>query len=127
MAPSHPPLDISTTFEAMLSTSPPVGPVVLLNVISIPPGIEKDSFLKIWRRTGLILTKAPGHISTQLHHAIGDGNFITNYAVWENNEDLKNALALPEFRKICEDFPKGTEFRAAVLQKIAIEGVCMGV
>ncbi|KAJ5195731.1 hypothetical protein N7449_006210 [Penicillium cf. viridicatum] len=61
MVPIHNPLDRFTTFEAMLSVSPAIGPVVLLN-------------------------KAPGYISTQLHSAIGDGNFIVNYAVWENNE-----------------------------------------
>ncbi|GAQ08085.1 hypothetical protein ALT_5406 [Aspergillus lentulus] len=127
MAPTHKPLDTSTTFEAMLSTNPPVGPIVLLNVISIPRGADKESFLKTWRRTGEVLKKAPGYISTQLHQAIGDGNFIVNYAVWESNEDLKNGLALPEFRKICEDFPDGTEFRAAVLQKAAIDGICVGV
>lgn len=127
MAPIHKPLDRSTTFEAMLTTKPPVRPVVLLNVISIPQGADKELFLKTWRRTGEILKNAPGYISTQLHHAIGDGNFIVNYAVWETNEDLKNGLALPEFRKACENFPDGTEFRAAVLQKASIDGICVGV
>ncbi|KAL3470505.1 hypothetical protein BJX99DRAFT_48442 [Aspergillus californicus] len=127
MAPIHKPLDTSTTFAEMLSTSPTVGPVVLLNVISIPSGADKEKFLKTWRRSGEVLKKAPGYISTQLHHAIGDGNFIVNYAVWENNEDLKNGLALPEFLKVCEDFPDGTEFRAAVLQKHAIDGLCVGL
>ncbi|KAB8228841.1 hypothetical protein ETB97_002411 [Aspergillus alliaceus] len=127
MAPTHKPLDQSTTFKDMLSTDPPVAPVVLLNVISIPSGTDKALFLQTWRRSAEVLKKAPGYISTQLHTAIGDGNFIVNYAVWENNEDLKNALALPEFLKVCEDFPDGTEFRAAVLQKAAIDGVCVGV
>ncbi|KAJ5376411.1 hypothetical protein N7509_013297 [Penicillium cosmopolitanum] len=111
MAPIHKPLDRSTTFDAMLSVSPAVGPVVLLNIISLPQ--EQ--------------IRTPGYISTQLHGAIGDGNFIVNYAVWENNGDLKNALYHPEFREICEDFPDGTEFRACVLQKEAIPGVCVGL
>ena len=128
MAPIHKPLDRSTTFEAMLSVNPAVGPVVLLNVISLPPGADKESFLKTWRRTADVLKTAPGYISTQLHDAIGDGNFIVNYyAVWENNEDVKKGLAMPEFRKICEDFPEGTEFRASVLQKAFIPGVCVGL
>lgn len=127
MAPTHKPLDRSTTFDAMLSVTPTVGPVVLLNIISLPPGADKNSFLKTWSRTADVLKKAPGYISTQLHSAIGEGNFIVNYAVWENNEDLKNGLALPEFRKICEDFPDGTEFRACVLQKETVPGVCVGL
>ncbi|CAI7567423.1 unnamed protein product [Penicillium pancosmium] len=127
MAPIHIPLDRSTTFDAMLSVSPAVGPVVLLNIISLPPGADKESFLKTWTRTADFLKVAPGYISTQLHGAIGDGNFIVNYAVWENNEDLKNALYNPEFREICGDFPDGTEFRACVLQKEAIPGVCVGL
>lgn len=127
MAPIHKPLDRSTTFEAMLSVSPAVGPIVLLNVISLPAGADRESFLKTWTRTADVLKRAPGCISTQLHSAIGDGNFIVNYAVWENNEDLKNGLALPEFRKICEDFPEGTEFRACVMQKASIPGVCVGL
>ncbi|KAF7593912.1 hypothetical protein BBP40_010614 [Aspergillus hancockii] len=127
MAPIHKPLEHSTNFKSMLSTSPPVGPVVLLNVISIPPGTDRASFLETWSRTAEVLKKAPGYISTQLHSAIGDGNFVVNYAVWETNEDLKRGLALPEFKKVCEDFPDGTEFRAAVLQKASISGICVGV
>jgi heme-degrading monooxygenase HmoA len=127
MAPTHKPLDHSTTFDAMLSTNPPVGPVVLLNIISIPPGADKESFLKTWRHTGEVLKTAPGYISTQLHHPIGDGNFIVNYAIWENNEDLKKGLAMPEFKKACENFPEGTEFRAAVLQKASVSGICVGL
>ncbi|WYZ36227.1 hypothetical protein EsH8_XI_000110 [Colletotrichum jinshuiense] len=126
MAPTHHPIDRSTTFQSLLGTNPPVGPVVLLNVISIPPGADKEAFLETWRRSAEVLKKAPGYISTQLHHAIGDGNFIVNYAVWENNEYLKNGLAIPEFLKVCEDFPNGTEFRAAVLKKAFIDGVCVG-
>ncbi|GKZ38134.1 hypothetical protein AbraIFM66950_010104 [Aspergillus brasiliensis] len=127
MIPTHVPLDKSTTFEAMLLADPPVGPVVLLNVISVPPGTDNELLLKTWRRTAEILKKAPGYISTQLHSAIGDGNFIVNYAVWENNEYLRKGLALPEFKAACEDFPDRTEFRAAVLQKAAIDGICVGV
>ncbi|KAJ5822574.1 hypothetical protein N7447_004914 [Penicillium robsamsonii] len=127
MAPIHKPLDRSTTFETMLSISPALGPVVLLNIISLHPGVDKKSFLKTWSHTADVLKKAPGDISTQLHSAIGDGNFIVNYAVWENNEDLKNGLALPEFRKICEEFPEGTGFRACVLQKVSIPRVCVGL
>lgn len=52
---------------------------------------------------------------------------MVNYAVWENNEDLKKGLALPEFLEVCEDFPDGTEFRAAVLQKASVKDVCVGV
>ncbi|KAJ5747114.1 uncharacterized protein N7511_008810 [Penicillium nucicola] len=126
MAPIHKPLDPSTTFDTMLSTSPPVGPVVLLNIISLPPGADKESFLETWRCASEVLKKAPGYISTQLHHALGHGNFIVNYAIWEDNETLKNGLALPEFRTICKDFPDGTVFRAAVLKKASIKDVCVG-
>ncbi|KAK7713067.1 hypothetical protein SLS63_012212 [Diaporthe eres] len=121
MAPVHKPIDRSTTFASLLSTSPPVGPVVLLNIISIPPGADKSAFLETWRRSAEVLKKAPGYISTQLHDSIGEGNFLVNYAVWENNEDLKNGLALPEFLEVCEGFPDGTEFRAAVLQKASVK------
>jgi heme-degrading monooxygenase HmoA len=127
MAPTHKPIDRSTTFASLLSTSPPVGPIVLLNIISIPPGADKSAFLETWRRSAEVLKKAPGYISTQLHEAIGEGNFLVNYAVWETNENLKDGLALPEFLKVCEDFPDGTEFRAAVLQKIPVKDVCVGV
>ncbi|KAK2772137.1 hypothetical protein CKAH01_14042 [Colletotrichum kahawae] len=127
MAPVHKPIDRSTTFASLLSTTPLVGPVVLLNVTSIPPGTDKAAFLVTWRRSAEVLKKAPGYISTQLHHAIGDGNFIVNYAVWENNDYLKDGLALPEFLEVCQDFPDGTEFRAAVLQKATVKDVCVGI
>lgn len=127
MAPVHKPIDRSTTFASLLPTSPPVGPVVLLNIISIPPGADKSAVLETWRRSAEVLKKAHGYISTQLHEAIGDGNFLVNYAVWENNQDLKDGLALPEFLAVCEDFPDGTEFRAAVLEKASIKDVCVGI
>lgn len=127
MAPIHKAIDKSTNFMEMLATNPPVAPVVLLNIISIPEEADKQSFLDTWARSAEVLKKAPGYISTQLHHAIGDGNFIVNYAVWRNNVDLKNALTLPDFVQVCEGFPEGTEFRAAVLQKTEIDGICVGV
>jgi heme-degrading monooxygenase HmoA len=126
MPPLHVPIDRSTTFGAQLSHEPTTGPVVLINVISIPSGTDWAAFLETWRQSAEVLKKAPGYISTQLHRAIGDGSFIINYAVWESNETLKNGLNLPEFRKVCEDFPDGTEFRASVVEKLAVDGVCVG-
>ncbi|KAK7177386.1 hypothetical protein PSPO01_16569 [Paraphaeosphaeria sporulosa] len=126
MPPVHVPIDRSTTFDAQLSHTPTTGPVVLINVISIPPTADIAAFLATWRRSAEVLKEAPGYISTQLHRAIGDGRFVINYAVWESNETLKNGLHLPAFRKVCEDFPDGTEFRASVVEKLAIDGICVG-
>ncbi|KAF2441397.1 antibiotic biosynthesis monooxygenase [Karstenula rhodostoma CBS 690.94] len=127
MPPLHVQLDRSTTFVEQLSHQPTSGPIVLINVISIPPKANVESFLHTWRQSAEVLKAAPGYISTQLHRGIGDGNFLINYAVWESNETLKNGLNLPAFRKVCEEFPEGTEFRASVVEKLAVDGVCVGV
>jgi heme-degrading monooxygenase HmoA len=126
MAPLHAQIDSSTSFAAQLSYTPRTGPVVLINFISIPLGTDISTFLATWRKTAEVLKTAPGYISTQLHRAIGEGNFVVNYAVWESNEDLKKGLDLPAFKEACDEFPDGTEFRPCVVQKLAIDGVCLG-
>ncbi|KAF7950564.1 hypothetical protein EAE96_007846 [Botrytis aclada] len=94
---SHQQLDSRITFADQLSQLPPVGPIVLLNVILIPDGTDYAEFLNTWRKSGDILKKQPGYISTQLHRSL-NGHSLVNYAVWETNEDLKRGLELPEFK-----------------------------
>lgn len=89
MAPVHKPINRSTTFASLLSTSPPVGPVVLLNIISIPPEADKSAFLETWLRSAKVLKRAPGYISKQLHESIGEGNFLVNYAGMGEQRRLK--------------------------------------
>jgi hypothetical protein len=33
---------------------------------------------------------------------------LTDIPLWESIEDLRNALARPEFREVAEVYPKGT-------------------
>ncbi|KAH6651544.1 hypothetical protein BKA67DRAFT_537410 [Truncatella angustata] len=120
----HQQLDRRVTFAEQLAQSPPVGPIVLMNVISIPDGADYDSFLDTWRQSGDILKKQPGYISTQLHRSL-DGHFLVNYAVWETNEDLKKGLELAEFKDILATLPDGTVFKPTVMRKIAVAGSCV--
>ncbi|OQE17746.1 hypothetical protein PENFLA_c023G06861 [Penicillium flavigenum] len=108
MAAIHKPLDRSTTFEPMLSVNPAVGPIVLLNIISLPRGVDKESFLKICRTADALKT-APGYISLSCTTL------------------LEMVIPSSTTPKICEDFSEGTEFRASVLQKASIPGVCVGL
>lgn len=121
---SHQQLDSRITFVEQLAQSPPVGPVVLMNVISIPDGADYDQFLDTWRKSGNILKKQPGYISTQLHRSL-DGHFLVNYAVWETNEDLRKGLELDEFKKVLEALPSGTVFKPTVMRKIAVADNCV--
>ena len=120
---SHQQLDSRALYVDQLALSPPVGPVVLLNVISIPDGADFDSFLDTWRQSGDVLKSQPGYISTQLHRSL-DGHFLVNYAVWETNEDLKKGLELQEFKDVLARLPEGTVFKPAVMRKIAVAGNC---
>lgn len=66
-----------------------------------------------------------GFIQVQLHRGTGQSNMFMNIAVCESIEDLRNALARPEFREFAQVYPEGTTVYRHVCQKMAVSNMCL--
>ena len=63
-----------------------IGPVILINKLTIIPG-EVDQLLRgLWAADAANFKNQSGFISTQLHRRIGGSCVFVNYAVWETTE-----------------------------------------
>ncbi|KAJ9106021.1 hypothetical protein QFC19_003357 [Naganishia cerealis] len=96
------------------------GPVVITNTYSVPEG-HMDETIAIWAKALEIGVTQPGYISAQLHRGIAGANVLINYSEWSSVRQLKDFLDLPEIKALVASFPKGTECRAHVFQKLDID------
>ncbi|QLE45326.1 antibiotic biosynthesis monooxygenase (plasmid) [Nostoc sp. C052] len=69
-------------------------PVVLINVFSVPQGLE-DEFLQKWNQTAQLMKSEPGFIETKLHRSLDPTErfqFI-NIAKWSSKETWQSAFS----------------------------------
>ena len=68
------------------------GAVTLINVFSVPEGMEKEA-IRFWEKAAAFMQKQPGYISTALHKSITpDAQFeLINLAKWESIEAFRQA------------------------------------
>lgn len=114
-------IDAATPFPQQLEEK--AGPIVLTNTFLVPAG-QMDAAIVTWKESAEIAKTAPGYISTQLHRGIGGSNVLINYAIWDSAHALRDCLGSKEFKAIVNKFPEGTECRAHVFHKLAIENIC---
>ena len=100
------------------------GPVVLLNIFHVPPE-SLDAYSEWIQRTGLVMQRQPGYISTQLHRGVGGSCTFFNYAVWESIAAFKLAFTSGEFRAIAMECPDGTVGSPHLFHKVAMPGLCV--
>lgn len=113
--------DSEKSFKEQLEEE--TGTVILTNTFTIPKG-QMESALATWKKTADILKFCPGHISTQLHRGV-DSNMLINVAVWDCAHHLRDGLSREDFKAVLASFPPGTECRAHLYRRIAIDGVCV--
>ena len=101
------------------------GPVVLVNVFTIPPG-RLDDAITVWAEDAAFMKRQPGFISTQLHRGTAGSNVLVNVALWESAEDLGRAFTSPEFQAKTERYPDGTVATPHVFERVAVKGICVG-
>ncbi|GIJ92132.1 hypothetical protein Asppvi_011108 [Aspergillus pseudoviridinutans] len=97
------------------------GPVVLTNTFTIPEG-RMDEAIETWRKTAEILRFCPGYISTQLHRGVSS-HILINVAVWDSAHHLRDGLNREDFKAVLASFPPGTECRAHLFRRQAVEGL----
>ena len=100
------------------------GPVVLVNVFTVPPG-EADRLVAAWTADAAVMKRQPGFVSTQLHRGIAGSSTFMNCAVWESAALFRAAFADPGFRARLGDYPDGTTFSPHLFRKLAVPGVCV--
>ena len=61
----------------------------------------------------------------QLYAGVGASRVMTNIAVWESAEALKNALSQDEWRQGLEMPPEGTVAYPVLVRKAAVPGICV--
>ncbi|WP_256874755.1 antibiotic biosynthesis monooxygenase [Nostoc sp. C057] len=69
-------------------------PVVLINIFSVPQGLE-DEFLQKWNQTAQLMKNEPGFIDTKLHRSLDSTErfqFI-NIAKWSSKETWQSAFS----------------------------------
>ncbi|RHZ67381.1 uncharacterized protein CDV56_109607 [Aspergillus thermomutatus] len=99
------------------------GPVVLTNTFTIPEGKVEEA-IETWRKTAEILKFCPGYISTQLHRGVSS-RILINVAVWDSAHHLRDGLNRENFKAVLASFPPGTECRAHLFRRQAVEGICI--
>lgn len=115
------PLDERFSLKHQLGIS--AAPIVLINIFKVDAADEAD-FLENFEASGSIFTKQPGHISSQLHRAVGDSPIFFNYVVWESTETLRAAFANPKFVAKVSSYPASVVASPHLFQKIAVPGLC---
>jgi len=115
-------LDESTPFLAQLQET--TGPIVLCNTFVVPEGTI-EAVMKAWHDDAGFMKAQPGFISAQLHRGTGGSRVLVNLSVWESTESLRNAFSSPEFQSKAKSYPDGLVVHPHILQKVAIEGVCV--
>ena len=118
-----PEVDPSTPFDSQLREQD-TGPIVIANTFLVPEG-SMDKFMEQWRKTALFMKSCPGHISTQMHRGISGSNAMLNVSVWESTEALRAAHTSPQFMAGLKEYPDGSESRAHIYHKMAVDGVCI--
>src|SRR6201984_957282 len=116
------PLDPSFPLERQIAIE--VGPVVLVNVITLDKA-DEQTFLKAWQDDAAFMKHQPGFISTQLHRALGESPTYLNYAVWESTAHYRAAFNDPEFRAKLTAYPSSAVGSPHLFQKVAVSGICV--
>lgn len=115
-------LDPSTTLDVQLREK--AGPIVLMNTFVVPEGTI-EQVMANWKDDAEIMKAQPGYISAQLHRGVAGSRILVNISVWESTDALFHALSNPEFQKKARLYPEGVVAYPHILQKVAIEGVCV--
>jgi heme-degrading monooxygenase HmoA len=100
------------------------GPVTVINVGVSPEG-GQEACIEAWQKEAALMRDQPGFISTQLYTGVGASRVMTNIAVWESAEALKNALSQDEWRQGLEMPPEGTVAYPVLVRKAAVPGICV--
>ena len=100
------------------------GSVVLVNVFTVDPG-DEDALVTAWMHDAEFMRAQPGHISTQLHRAIGGSTTFLNYAIWESVESFRNAFSNPEFQQRIGQYPDSAVASPHLFKKLAVPGCCV--
>ncbi|MEU9058956.1 antibiotic biosynthesis monooxygenase family protein [Streptomyces sp. NPDC048430] len=95
-----------------------------MNTFIAPDG-KVDEVLEAWKRDAAYFQKQPGYISAQLHRGTGGSRMLVNVAVWESVALLRAAFSAEEFQKARSNYPDGSVSYPHVLQKVAVEGICV--
>jgi antibiotic biosynthesis monooxygenase (ABM) superfamily enzyme len=69
----------------------------LINVFKVKPE-DQQQMLEILHRATDVITKFPGYVSANLHLS-QDGQFVVNYAQWENREYFDAMRAHPDVQE----------------------------
>jgi heme-degrading monooxygenase HmoA len=115
-------LDPAAPYAAQLREE--AGPVVLVNTFVAPDG-RMDEVVAAWAEDARYFRSRSGYVSTQLHRGIGASHVLVNIAIWESVEHLRSAFLDEEFRSHMARYPDGTTATPHVLQKVAVEGICV--
>ena len=115
-------LDPSTPLASQFQAE--TGPIVLINTFFVPRQVT-DEFLKLWQDDASFMKASPGFISTQLHRGTAGSQLLVNIAVWESTAALFRAHSDPEFREKAGRMPDGVVAYPHVIEKIAVENICV--
>lgn len=99
-------------------------PITLVNVFVVPTDLT-EQFLTVWREDAAFMKSSPGCIGTQLHQGTAGSQLMVNVAVWESTAALHRAFSQPEFQASAAKYPDRIVAYPAILQKIAVEGICV--
>jgi heme-degrading monooxygenase HmoA len=116
-------LDASTPFQEQLQET--TGPIVLINTFVLDTEGTVEQVMAAWQNDAGFMKAQPGFISAQLHRGVGSSRLVTNVSVWESTEALRNAVLSPEFREKAQGYPPGIKVYPQIVQKVAIDGVCV--
>ena len=117
-------LDASNSFQEQLQET--TGPIVLINTFVLDTEGTVEQVMAAWKTDAGFMKAQPGFISAQLHRGTGSSRLVTNVSVWESTAALRNAVSSPEFREKAQAYPPGVKVYPQILQKVAIDGVCVG-
>lgn len=67
----------------------------------------------------------PGFVCAQLYRGIGDGQVLTNVAVWETLTSRKEAFTTKEFPSTLTLHPNGSLSHPVLVRAAAVPGVCV--
>ena len=98
--------------------------IVLINLFLLD-NADEQAFLRAWQDDADFMKRQPGHISTQLHRAIGESPAYLNYAIWESTADYRAAFMHPEFRAKLGTYPSSAVASPHLFQKVAVPGICV--
>ncbi|MGC0239664.1 antibiotic biosynthesis monooxygenase family protein [Arthrobacter sp. SD76] len=115
-------LDEDNPYMQQLQSQAP-GPITLINTFLAPKG-QVEEVVAVWSRDAAYMKECKGFISTQLYGSEAGGRILTNIAVWESVQDLRNAFQNPDFQEKLSAYPDGTVAHPAVMRKLAVENIC---